>query len=527
MLDSPAPKGLTPRGVLTIEGWALFPAAATVRVEVHLGEHRLGRARLCVPRPDVHEATGLPLAATAGFALTANLADWPGPDGHAELRAVAFNASGESFELPPVSIVVAPAPEELSDRPARRGVAAPPAQAAHSEGRSLLVFTHQMDLGGAQLYLVDLLSELVATGAARPTVVSAIDGITRVRLEELGIPVVISGIVPVDAGEGHLRRVREIASWAADRDFEAVLVNTATSLSFHGAEVAAMLEVPAVWAIHESLEPAVMWQGVDGDVRRGVEAGLGEAAAAVFESDGTRRLYERHVEPARCLTSVYGMDLRPIDAGRAGFDRRAARIAAGLPPDAEVLLCVGTVEARKAQVPLSLAFEMVAGRHPDAHLVFVGGRGDRDSLLLRDRIAESAYRRRMRLIPVDPDVQTWYGVSDIFVCASDVESLPRTVLEAMAWERPVLATRVFGLPELIDDGRTGWLCEPRDIEALATGIDRALSTGPEERAAVGRAARELVERRCSLEEYGRRIASLLDEVADERPLPISGRVAVD
>jgi glycosyltransferase involved in cell wall biosynthesis len=97
----------------------------------------------------------------------------------------------------------------------------------------------------------------------------------------------------------------------------------------------------------------------------------------------------------------------------------------------------------------------------------------------------------------------------------------------MAWERPVLATRVFGLPELIDDGRTGWLCEPRDIEALATGVDRALSAGPEERAAVGRAARELVERRCSLEEYGRRIASLLDEVADERPLPITGRVAVD
>jgi glycosyltransferase involved in cell wall biosynthesis len=367
----------------------------------------------------------------------------------------------------------------------------------------------------------------VATGAARPTVVSAIDGITRLRLEELGIPVVISGIVPVDELEGHLRRVREIAAWATGRDFEAVLLNTATTLSFHGAEVAAMLEVPAVWAIHESVDPAEMWAGIDRAVRHGADACLGEAAAAVFESDGTRRLYERHVEPARCLTSVYGIDLRPIDAGRTGFDRRAARIAAGLAPDAEVLLCVGTVEARKAQVPLSLAFEMVAGRHPDAHLVFVGGRGDRDSLLLRDRIAESAYRRRMRLIPVDPDVQTWYGISDFFVCASDVESLPRTVLEAMAWERPVLATRVFGLPELIDDGRTGWLCEPRDIEALATGVDRALSAGPEERAAVGRAARELVERRCSLEEYGRRIASLLDEVADERPLPITGRVAVD
>ena len=51
-------------------------------------------------------------------------------------------------------------------------------------------------------------------------------------------------------------------------------------------------------------------------------------------------------------------------------------------------------------------------------------------------------------------------MSDLLVCASDVESLPRTVLEAMAWELPVLATAVYGLPELIEDGETGWLCRP-------------------------------------------------------------------
>ena len=124
-------------------------------------------------------------------------------------------------------------------------------------------------------------------------------------------------------------------------------------------------------------------------------------------------------------------------------------------------------------------------------------------------------------------MQTWYGVSDFLVCASDVESLPRTVLEAMAWERPVLATRVFGLPELIDDGRTGWLCEPRDIEALATGIDRALSTGPEERAAVGRAARELVERHVRWRSTGAGSLASSTRWRTSRPLPITGRVAAD
>ena len=74
-------------------------------------------------------------------------------------------------------------------------------------------------------------------------------------------------------------------------------------------------------------------------------------------------------------------------------------------------------------------------------------------------------------------------MSDLLVCASDVESLPRTVLEAMAWELPVLATAVYGLPELIDDGETGWLCAPRDVDALADGLRRALATEP--RAAPG------------------------------------------
>ena len=101
-------------------------------------------------------------------------------------------------------------------------------------------------------------------------------------------------------------------------------------------------------------------------------------------------------------------------------------------------------------------------------------------------------------------------MSDLLVCASDVESLPRTVLEAMAWELPVLATAVYGLPELIDDGETGWLCGPRDVDALADGLRRALSTEPQQRQEVARRAHQLVKKRHDLPTYAARIAELLD-----------------
>ena len=62
----------------------------------------------------------------------------------------------------------------------------------------------------------------------------------------------------------------------------------------------------------------------------------------------------------------YGLDLAPIDAGREHFDPAAARREAGIPEDAELVICVGTVEPRKAQLPLAQAFELIAESHPDA-----------------------------------------------------------------------------------------------------------------------------------------------------------------
>ena len=76
---------------------------------------------------------------------------------------------------------------------------------------------------------------------------------------------------------------------------------------------------------------------------------------------------------------------------------------------------------------------------------------------------------------MDPEPYKWHGVSDVLVCASDLESLPRVVLEGMAFETPVLATDVFGLRELIEDGKTGYLCEARDVASLARGLRRVLA----------------------------------------------------
>jgi glycosyltransferase involved in cell wall biosynthesis len=209
----------------------------------------------------------------------------------------------------------------------------------------------------------------------------------------------------------------------------------------------------------------------------------------------------------------YGLDLAPIDALRSGFDRAATRQRFGIPADAELVLCVGNVEPRKAQASLAQAFDLVAERHPRARLALAGAGDTADTRALAEWIAASRSSQRIELVATTPEIQHWYGASDLIVCASRVESLPRAVIEGMAWELPVLATSIFGLPELIEDGATGWLCEAGDTGVLAAALDRALDADAAERSRIGRAGRALVERRHDIDDYGREVAGLLELAA--------------
>ncbi len=505
-LDLPLKGPVVVRGPIALHGWSLFPSGPTSQVEVWLGETSLGRARLGVPRADVSLSMGLPPREAPGFELTANLQSWPGEDGEAELRAVATSLAGEELDIEPLQLRITPAmgldggpppPELTSPAPAKPGL------------RTLIV-AHQLDLGGAQLYLMDLLRELLRIEAINPTVVTARDGQLRPEIEELGVPVHVSGVPPTESLSAHLGRVEELVAWARGREFEVAFVNTGTSLVVPWVDAASRLGIPAAWAIHESYEPQRLWGDVDTAIRERAEAALAKVAQPLFVAEATRRLVAGE---DRGLAIPYGLDLEPIDSLRADFDRDAARLEREVPLDAEVVLCVGSVEARKAQIPLAQAFDLLAARHPRARLVFVGGRDDAYSQALTAFAAASEAAERISVVPITPDVHPWFGIADVVACPSDLESMPRTVLEAMAWEAPVLATRVFGLPELIDDGQSGWLCEPRDLEALAAALDRALGSSAEERRRIGRSGRALVEARHSLPGYGREISRLLERLA--------------
>lgn len=181
--------------------------------------------------------------------------------------------------------------------------------------------------------------------------------------------------------------------------------------------------------------------------------------------------------PGKIVVIHNGLDAGPqneIDA-RALRERRRAELLAelGLDAGARIVGCVAGLKPVKGHRHLLEAAAKVMKADARVHLVLVGD-GE-----LRDEIAAHARRlgigARTSLLGYREDSAQLAAAFDVAVLASLSEGLPNAVMEAMASGAPVVATTVGGVPELIEDGETGFLVPPADSEALAERIEYALS----------------------------------------------------
>jgi glycosyltransferase involved in cell wall biosynthesis len=400
---------------------------------------------------------------------------------------------------------------------------------AATEPLNLLVFSHDLNYGGAQIWLGELLER---SGAGRDfpcTVIAGGSGPLQPRFEALGISVHVTSPYPVGDFEAYERSVAELAFGLCGGGHTAVLLNT--FVSFIGGDVAGRLNLPYIWAIHESYEPSMILSYVysPGEVDALVNATalrvLEEASKAVFVAEATRQLFLDVIDPARAVVVPYGVDTIAIDATRLGTSRAAARAQLGLSPDATVLLCAGVTEPRKAQTTTAEAFARITDDFPDVVLVFVGAIAAPYADGLRRYIDDMGLGDRCRVVPFVVDPSVWYLAADVFVCASDVESLPRTLLEAMCFEVPVLATAVFGVPEVIVDGQNGWLFESRSVKSAETAIRRVLGIDLPTRRAVAAAGCALVHERYDSRGYVGAVPAMLRAVAADWAVSREGCVS--
>ena len=228
------------------------------------------------------------------------------------------------------------------------------------------------------------------------------------------------------------------------------------------------------------------------EVRRTFFDTVRAAEALVFEAEATRHMYEPWSGSQRSIVVPYGIDTGTITEFCGQVSRSDARADVGVPPGSRMILVLGTVEPRKAQSTISQALRSVRSDHRDWIVVFVGGSDSVYCHAVRRYLAETGLEGRARIEPVDADVYRWYRAADVLLSASDMESLPRSMLEAMCFGTPIASTSVFGVPDLLRGDKCGFLFEANDLGAAVNVLDEVLALDDAELRAVGEAGRARV-----------------------------------
>ena len=147
----------------------------------------------------------------------------------------------------------------------------------------------------------------------------------------------------------------------------------------------------------------------------------------------------------------------------------------GIPLDSKVLIFVGNLLKSKGIDELMSAFILLSKKHTNLHLLIIGNGPEYQ--YIKDQALKNGLQDKIHLAGAQPHnkIPDFLSAGDIFVLPSYNEGLPNAVLEAMACSRPVVATKVGGIPEAVRDGETGFLVNIKDANVLIKSIDKLLS----------------------------------------------------
>ena len=205
--------------------------------------------------------------------------------------------------------------------------------------------------------------------------------------------------------------------------------------------------------------------------------------------------------PERFVVVRLGIELEERVGGDGDARARTRRLL-GVPDDRFLVGWMGRMTAVKRTDDVLLAFKELRDRGVDAGLCLVGDGPDRDGL--EERAYELGIARHVFSLGYQDAVADWYAAFDVLILPSANEGTPVSVIEALAARRPVVATDVGGVSDVVRDGVDGFLVDAGDTSALAERL--ATLAGDEAlRTRMGEAGRERV-----LQRYA--VSRLVDDV---------------
>jgi glycosyltransferase involved in cell wall biosynthesis len=294
------------------------------------------------------------------------------------------------------------------------------------------------------------------------------------------------GIEPIFLGAGRLNVLVpwQLARIARERGCR-VIHASQMKASLAGRMAAHMVGAQAIVHVHDFDPTGPLVRALHRFFARDTDLGIA-VAHAVKQSAADN--YSLRLDRIRAIhNSVRIEDF----TGIAPSTRQSMRDALGLAPDHPTLIMVGRMYAEKGHRKMVRIMARVAARHPNARLLLVGDGPEREAceaLTKELRITE-----HIRFLGQRKDVPQLLAASDLAMLPSDIEGLPLAGIEALAAGKPIVAFDVGGCREVVDEGSTGRLVEPENLEAFADAVN-ALLADSGLRATLSRNARQAAER---------------------------------
>jgi glycosyltransferase involved in cell wall biosynthesis len=302
-------------------------------------------------------------------------------------------------------------------------------------------------------------------------------------------------VVPLHGLSRELSPVRDaVAAWRVAGIIRRVrpdIVHTHTAKAGAIGRIAALLAGPGRRPVVVHTFHGHVLRGYFGTVGtllfRGIETALARVTdrlVAVSPEVRDELVGLRVAPPEKFSVVRLGIELEP----RVRFDDDPAEVRRrhGIAPGKFVVGWFGRMTAVKRTDDLLTMLAGARERGVDALLLLVGDGDDRDRL--EQRAHDLGLARSCLFVGYQEDVAPWYAICDAVVLTSASEGTPVTIIEALAAGRPVVATKVGGVPDVVEEGETGFLVRPRDTHAIAERLE-ILARDPERRAAMGELGR--------------------------------------
>ncbi|MCD4780914.1 MAG: glycosyltransferase family 4 protein [Candidatus Omnitrophica bacterium] len=210
---------------------------------------------------------------------------------------------------------------------------------------------------------------------------------------------------------------------------------------------------------------------------------------------GTKEHLDFKIAPADKFVTIYsGIHIPDYQASKQG--KQKVREKFQLKPGHMIIGSVARLDPIKGNDILLEAFFRLQQEFPDCYLLLVGSGSQQP--MLEERCKEWRIQDRVIFCGYQKNVADLINAMDIFVLASRNEGMGRVLLEAMACQKPIVASRTGGIPELIDDNKNGILVTPQQPEELYSALSQLLRQ-PDLRRQLGRTGFQRVNEKFSIE----------------------------